>query len=189
MDLPENGRNVAKLGPPSPAGDGAGAADQVVVGAGQTNGDNIGLELNLLDQLQQGNVVFVAELVKVDVSDDSGDASIVMIVGLTSVEDIVLANPDQQVAGTDVLDAVGGGQDPLVGEQGCAALVPELAVFVLSQRHLPRPLTVAGNASTHDASLSHEPAATNVFVMRPRVQGVKVVLSLRPPGVVQVVVG
>merc|ERR1719376_1858287 len=73
-----------------------------------------------------------------------------------------------QVAWVDVFDAVCGGDDVLVGEEGCAAFVPELSVLVLLERDLPRPLAVVGHSPSHDAraARAHEPAAAHVLVVR-----------------------
>ena len=56
-----------------------------------------------------------------------------MSVGFVCVEDVVLAYPDLEAAGRDVLDAVGGRDHPAVRQQGRPALVLELTALVLSQ--------------------------------------------------------
>ena len=59
-----------------------------------------------------------------------------MGVGLRGVEDVVLSDADEEVAGGDVLDAVRRRDDPLPRQQRRPALVPELTVLVLTQAHL-----------------------------------------------------
>ena len=74
MDLSEHGADVAELCPAPPPCDGAGPADEVVVGVlGEADGDDVGLEVHLGHHLEEGDVVLVAELVKVDVRDDTRD--------------------------------------------------------------------------------------------------------------------
>ena len=59
-----------------------------------------------------------------------------MRVRFGGVEDIVLADADEEVAGRDVLDAVRRRDDPLPRQQRRAALVPELPILVLPQAYL-----------------------------------------------------
>ena len=59
-----------------------------------------------------------------------------MRVRLGGVEDVVLADADEEVAGRDVLDAVRRRDDPLPRQQRRTALVAELPVLVLPQAHL-----------------------------------------------------
>ena len=53
-----------------------------------------------------------------------------------------------------------------MSEEGGTALVPELAVLVLPERDLPRPLAVVGDAPANDsrATTADEPPAANVLV-------------------------
>ena len=67
---------------------------------------------------------------------DPCDPAVVVLVHLGGVENVVLADADEEVGGGDVLDAVGGCDHPLVGQEGRAALVAELAVLVLAEGDL-----------------------------------------------------
>eukprot|EP00095_Tigriopus_kingsejongensis_P011672 maker-scaffold59_size442576-snap-gene-2.13 protein:Tk11672 transcript:maker-scaffold59_size442576-snap-gene-2.13-mRNA-1 annotation:"hypothetical protein TcasGA2_TC001061" len=180
VDLAEDGRDVAVLGASAPARYCGRASNQVLVGIRQADGDDVGLELHAVDHLEESNVVLVAELVKVHVGNHASDASIEMPVGLAAIQDVVLADADQEIAGRDVLDAMGCGDHPCVGEQGRAAFVAELAVLVLSQRHLPRPFAVTGHATAHDAPLPDETSAADVLVVRSGIEGVELLLSIAP---------
>ena len=59
-----------------------------------------------------------------------------MRVRFGGVEDVVLADADEEVAGRDVLDAVRRRDDPLPRQQRRTAFVAELPVLVLPQAHL-----------------------------------------------------
>ena len=59
-----------------------------------------------------------------------------MRVRFGGVEDIVLSDADEEVAGRDVLDAVRRRDDPLPRQQRRTALVAELPVLVLPQAYL-----------------------------------------------------
>ena len=71
------------------------------------------------------------------------------------------------------LDAVGRGDDPPVGDERRPALVLELAGLVLPQRHLPRPLRVAGHVPAHDSRRSEELPSADLTVVRVRVESVE----------------
>ena len=53
--------------------------------------------------LEQGDVIFVGEFVKVPVRDDFPDLAIDVAVSFVGVQHMVLSHPHQQVAGCDVL--------------------------------------------------------------------------------------
>ena len=53
--------------------------------------------------LQQGDVVLVSDLVKAAVGDDLLDPPVHVGVGLVGVQNVVLANPHEQVAWSDIL--------------------------------------------------------------------------------------
>ena len=48
------------------------------------------------------------------------------------------------------LDTMCSRYDPFVGDQSCATFVLELTTFILTERHLPRPLSVTGNIATYN---------------------------------------
>ena len=101
--------------------------------------------------LEQGDVIFVGELVKVPVRDDFPYLAIDVAVSFVRVQHMVLSHPHQQVAGCDVLaivevircflsldwtsylDAMCCRDDPPIGEKSCPALVFELTTLVLPQ--------------------------------------------------------
>ena len=74
VNLSQHGTDVAELCPAPPARHRARPAHEVVVGVlREADGDDVGLEVDLRHHLEEGDVVFVAELVKVDVRDDPRD--------------------------------------------------------------------------------------------------------------------
>ena len=48
------------------------------------------------------------------------------------------------------LDTMCSRYDPFVGDQSCATFVLELTTFILTERHLPRPLSVTGNIAAYN---------------------------------------
>ena len=108
--------------------------------------------------LEQRDVIFVGELVKVPVGDNLPDLSVDVAVSFVGVEHMILPNPHQEVTGGNVLTmedtnnskflrksefcfpllaqylhTMSSCDDPAVGEQSCSTLVLELATLVLSQ--------------------------------------------------------
>ena len=74
VNLSQHGTDVAELRPASPARHRARPAHEVVVGVlREADGDDVGLEVDLGHHLEEGDVVLVAELVKIDVRDDPRD--------------------------------------------------------------------------------------------------------------------
>ena len=63
--------------------------------------------------------------------------------------------------------------DPAVSDQSSATLVFELAALVLPQRHLPRPLGIAGNIAAHDPTVADKLPPADLTVVRVGVEGVK----------------
>ena len=66
-DLPQDGGDLTVLGQSAPACHCPDLTDQVGVGVGQADGDDVGLELDVRLDLQQRDVVLVGELVEVPV--------------------------------------------------------------------------------------------------------------------------
>ena len=123
--------------------------------------------------LQQGNVILIGELVKIPVSYNFLNSSIDMSVSLVSVQNMVLSHSYEKIAGGYVLHTVSSCYDPLVCEQGCAALVFELATFILSQRYLPRPLSIICNSAANNSTISDKFSSTDLGVMRVGIERVE----------------
>ena len=96
-----------------------------------------------------------------------------MFVRLVGVEDVVLSDPNEEVAGRDILDTVGRGDNPGVRDKSRPAFVLELSRLVLSERHLPRPLRIAGNVPAHDTGRPEELPPADLAVVRVGVERVE----------------